>query len=52
MGKFRRKDTALAQQALWLRPEEIVTGPHPLCQDSCPSCAVVIRREPCFGTLR
>ena len=28
MGKFRRKDTAPAQQDLWLRPEEIVTGPH------------------------
>jgi hypothetical protein len=28
MGNFRRKDTAPAQQDLWLRPEEIVTGPH------------------------
>jgi transposase len=28
MGKFRSKDTAPAQQDLWLRPEEIVTGPH------------------------
>jgi hypothetical protein len=28
MGKLRRKDTAPAQQDLWLRPEAIVTGPH------------------------
>ena len=28
MGKFLRKVTAPAQQDLWLRPEEIVTGPH------------------------
>jgi hypothetical protein len=30
MGKFRRKDTAPAQQHLWLRPEEIVTGTYNL----------------------
>jgi hypothetical protein len=28
MRIFRRKGTAHAQQHLWLRPEEIVTGPH------------------------
>jgi hypothetical protein len=28
MGTLRRKDTAPAQQDLWLRPEEIVTEPH------------------------
>jgi hypothetical protein len=28
IGIFRRKDTAPAQQHLWLRPDEIVTGPN------------------------
>jgi hypothetical protein len=28
MRRLRRKDRAPAQQHLWLRPEEIVTGPH------------------------
>ena len=28
MGKFRRKDQQSAQEELWLRPQELVKGPH------------------------
>ena len=28
MGKFRRKDSQVQQQELWVRPQELVMGPQ------------------------